>query len=82
MCNLLGTEHVFLCKEGARSQLAGDVSVGFDNMCKKYFVELMCADGKLRCIVAGEDVVAGKWYDVRAHAEYDIKSNQINYSDN
>jgi hypothetical protein len=76
MCNLLGTEQVFLCKEGDKGQLAGDVSVGFDNMYKKYFVEVMCADGQPRRIVAGDEVEAGKWYDVRAHAEYDIKSGQ------
>jgi hypothetical protein len=76
MCNLLGTEQVYLCKEGDLGQLAGDVSIGFDNMHKKYFVEVMCADGVPRRIVAGDDVVAGKWYDLRAHAEYDIKSNQ------
>ena len=76
MCNLLGTEQVYLCKEGALGQLAGDVSIGFDNMYKKYFVEVMCADGIPRRIVTGDEVVAGKWYDVRAHAEYDIKSSQ------
>ena len=78
MCNLLGTEQVYLCKEGALGQLAGDVSIGFDNMHKKYFVEVMCADGLARRVVAGDDVVAGKWYDIRAHAEYDIKSSQTN----
>lgn len=76
MCNLLGTEQVYLCKEGANGQLAGDVSIGFDNMYKKYFVEVMCADGLPRRIVAGDEVDPGKWYDVRAHAEYDIKNNQ------
>jgi len=75
-CNLLGTEQVYLCKEGAKGQLAGDVSVGFDNMYKKYFVEVMCADGVPRRIVAGDDVEAGKWYDVRAQADYDSKSGQ------
>lgn len=75
-CNLLGTEQVYLCKEGERGQIAGDVSIGFDNMHKKYFVELTCADGIPRRVVAGDDVVAGKWYDVRAHAEYDVKNNQ------
>lgn len=75
-CNLLGTEQVYLCKEGARGQLAGDVSIGFDNMQKKYFVEVMCADGVPRRIVAGDDVEVGKWYDVRAHAEYNSKSGQ------
>jgi hypothetical protein len=76
MCNLLGTEQVYLCKEGARGQLAGDVSIGFDNMYKKYFVEVMCADGVPRRIVAGDNVEAGKWYDVRAQADYDSKNGQ------
>lgn len=71
MCNLLGTEQVFLCKEGEDGQMAGDVSLGFDNMFKKYFVEVMCADGVPRRVVAGDEVEAGKWYDVRAHASYD-----------
>lgn len=76
MCNLLGTEQVYLCKEGAGGQLAGDISIGFDNMHKKYFVEVMCPDGVPRRIVDGDDVVAGKWYDVRAKANYDIKKDQ------
>ena len=75
-CNLLGTEQVYLCKEGAKGQLAGDMSIGFDNMYKKYFVELMCADGIPRRIVAGDVVEAGKWYDVRAQANYDSKNGQ------
>ena len=54
MCNLLGTEQVYLCKEGANGQLGGDVSIGFDNMQKKYFVEMMCTDGVSRRIVTGE----------------------------
>jgi len=75
-CNLLGTEQVFLCKEGERNQLVGDVSIGFDNMFKKYFVEVLDADGVAHRIVAGDEVEAGKWYDVRAQASYDIKKNQ------
>ncbi len=75
-CNLLGTEQVYLCKEGAKGQLFGDLSIGFDNMYKKYFVEVMCADGVPRRIVAGDEVEAGKWYDVRAQANYDLKSGQ------
>lgn len=76
VCNLLGTEQVYLCKEGASGQLTGDVSIGFDNMYKKYFVEVLCADGQSRRIVAGDEVVAGEWYDVRAQANYDIKKDQ------
>ena len=70
-CNLLGTEQVYLCKEGPRGQLAADVSLGFDNMQKRYFVELTGADGKPYRITAGEEVEAGKWYDVRASATFD-----------
>jgi hypothetical protein len=75
-CNLLGTEQVYICKEGKNGQLFGDVSIGFDNMQKKYFVELFCADGQPRRITAGNEVETGKWYDVRAHANYDVKKNQ------
>lgn len=75
-CNLLGTEQVFLCKEGAKGQLAGDVSIGYDNMLKQYFVEVICADGIPRRIGAGDEVKAGVWYDVRAQANCDIKSGK------
>jgi len=75
-CNLLGTEQVYLCKEGAKGQLFGDLSIGFDNMYKKYFVEVMCADGVPRRIVAGDEIEAGKWYNVRAQAEYNLKTGQ------
>lgn len=76
MNNSLGTEAVFLCKEGSEGQLSGDLSLGFDNMQKKYFVEVFCADGQPRRIVAGSEVEAGKWYDVCARADYDIKKDQ------
>lgn len=76
MCNLLGTEQVYLCKEGADGQLAGDVSIGFDNMLQQYFVEVTCADGLPRRLGTGEKVEAGKWYDVRAQANYYIQNDQ------
>ena len=75
-CNLLGTEQVFLCKEGAPGQLAGDVSIGYDNTEKRYFVELMCDDGIARRVTAGEEVIAGIWYDIKGTAKYDIKKKQ------
>jgi len=80
VCNLLGTEQVFLCKEGPKGALAGDLSLGYDNMMKKYFIEVMGADGIPRRVGAGADVVAGKWYDVRAQANYDAKSSQTTLS--
>ncbi|MDA3833631.1 MAG: family 43 glycosylhydrolase [Spirochaetales bacterium] len=79
-CKLLGTEQVYLCKEGERGQIGGDVSIGFDNMLKRYFVEVMDADGKPHRIAAGNEVEAGKWYDVRAQANYDDKSGQTKLS--
>lgn len=80
LCNLLGTEQVYLCKEGAKGAIGGDVSIGFDNMQKKYFAEVMCADGIPRRIVNGEEVLAGKWYDVRAHAVYNSKLDRTTLS--
>jgi hypothetical protein len=80
VCNLLGTEQVYLCKEGSKGALAGDLSLGYDNMLKQYFIEVMCADGVPRRVGAGDAVVAGKWYDVRAQANYDLKSKQTTLS--
>ncbi len=76
MCNWLWEDQVYLCKEGLGGQLAGDVSIGFDNTLQQYFVEVTCVDGVARRVAAGQKVEAGKWYDVRAHAEYDQKENR------
>ncbi|WP_308768866.1 hypothetical protein [uncultured Bacteroides sp.] len=40
-CNQLGTEQVFLCKKGRKATLTGDISIGFDPMEKKFFVEVL-----------------------------------------
>ena len=80
VCNLLGLEQVFLCKEGPKGALAGDLSLGYDNMMKQYFIEVMGADGIPRRVGAGAEVVAGKWYDVRAQGNYDAKSGQTTLS--
>lgn len=73
LCNLLGTEQVYLCKEGARGQIGGDISIGFDNMLGQFFVEVMCFDGELRRVSTGDKVVAGVWYDIRAQAIYNTQ---------
>lgn len=80
LCNLLGTEQVYLCKEGAKGAAAAEVSIGFDNMQKKYFVEVLDASGVPHRIVAGNDVEVGKWYDVIAQAKYDAKTGQTSLS--
>ncbi|WP_157543983.1 family 43 glycosylhydrolase [Mucilaginibacter paludis] len=71
LCNQLALEQVFICKEGLKGNLAADVSIGYDPMLKRYFVEVMCADGKARRVPAGSAVMAGKWYDICADAVYD-----------
>ena len=75
-CNLPGTEQVYLCKEGPKGALTGDLSLGYDNMMKTFFVEVVDANLIPRRIGAGDQVVPGKWYDVRAQANYDVKSRQ------
>jgi len=80
MVNLPGTEQVFLCKEGARGAMAGDISIGFDNMERKYFVEVMTAGNLPVRITAGNEVKVGTWYDVFAHAEYNVKTNETQLS--
>lgn len=79
-CNLLGTEQVYLCKEGPRGALAGALSLGYDNMMKQYFIEVMDAQGVAHRIGAGDEVQAGNWYDVRAQATYNVKSKETTVS--
>jgi hypothetical protein len=76
MTHQLGTEQVFLCKEGQKGQMAGDVSIGFDNTLQQYFVEVTCADGVARRVAAGEKVEPDKWYDVRAKADFDAGNDR------
>ncbi|MET0467045.1 MAG: family 43 glycosylhydrolase [Chitinophagaceae bacterium] len=80
MCNLLGTEQVYLCKEGAKGAPSGDVSIGFDPMAGSFFVEVLCADGLPRRIAGSAKAEAGKWYDVVAKAVYDPKRDQTRLS--
>ena len=55
-CNTWGTEQVFLCKEGRRGEMFADLSVGFDPMWQKIFVEVKQEDGELLRIAAGDKV--------------------------
>lgn len=75
-CNLLGTEQVFICKEGLRGTLNGDISIGFDPMERKYFVEVSANNGNIYRIVSGDFVKAGEWYDVYADAVYNKETGQ------
>ena len=46
-CGTLGTEQVFVCKEGkgsfliGKNSLTGDISLGFDNTAQRFFVEVI-----------------------------------------
>lgn len=72
-CNLLGTEQVFICKEGRRGSFNGDISIGFDPMECKYFVEVFADNENVYRLTTGDLVKPGRWYDIYAEAVYDKK---------
>ena len=61
-CGTLGTEQVFLCKEGkashliGRNSLNGDISIGYDNMYGQLFVEVIDKNEKPHRLCAGPKV--------------------------
>ncbi len=79
MCGTLGTEQVFVCKEGKASHLIGknslhgDISLGYDNMQRQFFVEVIDRNEEAHRLCAGPEVQVGQWYKVTAHAQYDTK---------
>lgn len=76
-CGTLGTEQVFVCKEGkgihllGRISLNGDISVGYDNTEHRFFVEVTDKNEQPHRLCAGPEVSADKWYTVEAKSEYD-----------
>lgn len=72
-CNTLGTEQVFLCKDGRAGEMNADLSVGYDPMMCQVFAEVKDGDGRLHRIGAGEAVRQGTWYDVKVGSRYDAK---------
>lgn len=75
-CNTLGTEQVFLCKDGKAGEMFADLSVGYDPMLKRVFVEVKDCDGKLHRMGVGSDVMLGVWYDVAVRSVYDSKRHK------
>lgn len=81
-CGTLGTEQVFVCKEGkasrliGRNSLSGDISLGYDSMQKKFFVEVTDKFETPHRLFAGPVVEAGKWYAVEASAQYDARAEE------
>lgn len=85
-CNTLGTEQVFINKEGRRNSAwgknpmmpylqgpttVGDLSIGFDNMSGQLFVEVRDVDDCPHRLCAGPVIEAGKPYAVSALGVYD-----------
>lgn len=73
-CHTLGTEQVFLCKDGRGGQKYADLSIGYDNMQRRAFIEVKDAQRRLHRLVAGETVQKDKWYTLRATAAYDAQA--------
>ncbi|MBP5374726.1 MAG: family 43 glycosylhydrolase [Bacteroidaceae bacterium] len=80
-CGTLGTEQVFVCKEGkanhliGRNSLNGDISIGYDNMHGQFFVEVIDNNEEPHRLCAGPTVETGRWYSVEARAEYDARKD-------
>ena len=81
-CGTLGTEQVFVCKEGkgsfliGKNSLTGDISLGFDNTAQRFFVEVIDKNEQGHRLWAGNKVVKDRWYTLEAKATYDTKKKQ------
>ena len=81
-CGTLGTEQVFVCKEGkashliGRNSLNGDISLGYDNTEGRFFVEVIDKDENPHRLWAGPKVETGRWYEVSAKARYDARKDE------
>lgn len=81
-CGTLGTEQVFVCKEGkashliGRNSLNGDISLGYDNTNHQFFVEVTDKNEEAHRLCCGSAVQADRWYTVEAVAKYDAKHDR------
>ena len=81
-CGTLGTEQVFVCKEGkgshliGRNSLDGDISLGYDNTEHRFFVEVIDKNEQAHRLCGGPEVRTDRWYTVEATAEYNILQDQ------
>ena len=81
-CGTLGTEQVFVCKEGkashliGRNSLNGDISLGYDNTEGRFYVEVIDKDENPHRLWAGPKVETGRWYEVSAKARYDVRKDE------
>lgn len=70
------TEQAFLCKEGARGEMAGDLTVGFDPGEEKIFAEAKDVQGALHRITAGGSVRMGVWNHVAVECVPDARGRR------
>ena len=69
-CGFLGTEQVFICKEGAFNAIQGDLSIGYDNSQYKFFIEVTDRHGKPARIFTDCPVKVENWYKITASGTY------------
>lgn len=67
--NTYVTEQAFLCKEGAKGEMYGDLTIGFDPEEQKIFAEVKDGSGALHRIKAGEKVEMGVWHNIKVKCE-------------
>ena len=81
-CGTLGTEQVFVCKEGkpshliGKNSLNGDISLGYDNTEGRFFVEVIDKDENPHRLWAGPKVETERWYQVCAQAQYHARKDE------
>lgn len=75
-CHTLGTEQVFLCKEGKGGEKFADLSIGYDNMQRHIFAEVKDGKGQLHRYTAGDLVKKDTWYNVTVTGTYDEAKQQ------
>lgn len=71
------TEQAFLCKEGPKGEVGGDLTIGFDPGEDKVFAEVRDGAGMLHRITAGDPVKMGQWINVSVSALSDGKNAEL-----
>lgn len=62
------TEQAFICKEGGKREVSGDLTIGFDPEEEKIFAEIKDEYGNLHRIKTGNKVEMGKWCHIKVDA--------------
>lgn len=70
MCHTLGTEQVFLCREGRSGEVFADLAIGYDNTQHRIFAEVKDNAGNPCRIAAVQPTEKDVWYDVQVTCTY------------